>query len=163
MLWCRQDCEYPFWYSRWSVNSRSSTVLIVDKSDLIGGLWFLVAVTVVCLVLAERNRRQNIRYSSIPEDDFPASISGNVMPRRILDKSSPKYDSLYVFDCLLRFTKGWSCIESCCVVDAMGNRRTTAAPVCTVVVKWPTILQRTICNWSDTSYYSCSWCARSLL
>ncbi|KAK7583779.1 hypothetical protein V9T40_004742 [Parthenolecanium corni] len=50
-------------------------------------LMFSLIVTVVCLVLAERNRRQNVRYSSLVDDDFPPSISGCVIPNSSVDQS----------------------------------------------------------------------------
>lgn len=59
----------------------------------------------VCLVLAERNRRQNARYSSISEDDLPASISSCVMSNSSRDKLLGKYDTTWVLECLCR--KRW--------------------------------------------------------
>ncbi|XP_065216568.1 lysosomal cholesterol signaling protein [Planococcus citri] len=57
---------------------------------------FSLIVTVVCLVLAERNRRQNARYSSITEDDLPASISSAVMSNSSRDKLlNNKYDNMF--------------------------------------------------------------------
>lgn len=59
--------------------------------------WLSALVTVVCLVLAERNRRQNLRHMSITEDDLPASISSCVVNSGSREKLMPgKYDALYV-------------------------------------------------------------------
>lgn len=59
---------------------------------------FSVSVTVICLVLAERCRRENIRYTSISDDDVPTSISGYLASNSESDPNKfEKYDSLLVF------------------------------------------------------------------
>lgn len=60
-------------------------------------LMFSLIVCVICLVMAERNRRKHARYISVSEDELPSSISGGISSNNVHDKSptSNKYETWF--------------------------------------------------------------------